>query len=75
MNLSNSESSPSEHRKIMNEFNILPQIQQHPNIICLLGSFQCLPSDEMINFVDESIRDLCFHDDSASEKKKFQFYI
>ena len=75
MNLSNSESSPSEHRKIMNEFNILPQIQQHPNIICLLGSFQCLPCDEMINFVDESIRDLCFHDDSATEKKKFQFYI
>ena len=75
MNLSNSEISPSEHRKPINEFNILPQIQQHPNIIRLIGSFQCIPSDEMINFVDESIRDLCFYDDSRSKKKKFQFYI
>ena len=75
LNLSNSEISSSEHRKTINEFNILPQIQQHPNIVCLIGSFQCVPSDEMINFVDESIRDLCFHDDSGSKKKKFQFYI
>ena len=74
MNLSNSGISPSEHRKTINEFNVLPQIQQHPNIICLIGSFQCIPSDEMINFVDVSIRDLCFYDDNGS-KKKFQFYI
>ena len=56
-----------------NEFNILPQIQQHPNIVCFLGSFQCTPSDEMIHFLDESNQDLCF-DDSRS-KKKCQFYI
>ena len=74
MNFSNSEISSSEHRKTINEFNVLPQIQQHPNIVCLIGSFQCIPSDEMINFVDESIRDLCFYDDNGS-KKKFQFYI
>ena len=74
MNLSNSEISSSEHRKKINEFNILPQIQQHPNIVCLIGSFQCIPSDEMINFVDEAIRDLCFYDENGS-KKKFQFYI
>ena len=75
MNFSNSEISSSEHRKTINEFNVLPQIQQHPNIVCLIGSFQCIPSDEMINFVDKSIRDLCFYDDSGSKKKKFQFYI
>ena len=74
MNFSNSEISSSEHRKTINEFNVLPQIQQHPNIVCLIGSFQCTPSDEMINFFDESIRDLCFNDDNGS-KKKFQFYI
>ena len=67
MNFSNSEISSSEHRKTINEFNVLPQIQQHPNIVCLIGSFQCIPSDEMI-------RDLCFSDDNGS-KKKFQFYI
>ena len=72
MNLPNSEISPSEHRKTINEFNVLPQIQQHPNIVCLLGSFR---SDEMIDFFDESIRDLCFNDDNGSKKKKFQFYI
>ena len=73
MNFSNEKISPSEHRKTINEFNVLPQIQQHPNIVCLIGSFQCTPSDEMINFVDESIRDLCFYDNGS--KKKFQFYI
>ena len=61
--------SSSEHRK----FNILPQIQQHPNIVSLIGSFQCIPSDEMINYVDDSIRDLCF--DPFKSKKKCQFYI
>ena len=74
INLSNSEISSSDHRKTINEFNVLPQIQQHPNIVCLIGSFQCIPSDEMIDFVDISIRDLCFYDDNGS-KKKFQFYI
>ena len=73
MNFSNSEISSSEHRKTINEFNILPQIQQHPNIVCLIGSFHCIPSDEMINFVNTSIRDLCFNDNGS--KKKLQFYI
>ena len=73
MNLSNEKILSSEHRKKINEFNVLPQIQQHPNIICLLGSFQCPPSDEMINYVDVSIRDLCF--DESGSKKKCQFYI
>ena len=39
----------------------------------MIGSFQCIPSDEMINFVDISIRDLCFYDNGS--KKKLQFYI
>ena len=74
MNVSNSDIFSSEHRKTSNEFNILPQIQ-HPNIVSLIGSFQCVPSDEMIDFIDESIRDICFYDDSGLKKKKFQFYI
>ena len=72
MNYDNVEISSSEHRKKINEFNILPQIQQHPNIVNLIGSFQCVPSDEMINYVDVSIRDLCF---DHGFKKKCQFYI
>ena len=67
------EISSSEHRKKINEFNVLPKIQLHPNIICLLGSFQCIPNDEMINYVDKSIQDLCF--DESGSKKKCQFYI
>ena len=73
MSLRNEKISSSEHRKKINEFNVLPQIQQHPNIICLLGSFQCAPSDEMINYVDVSLRDRCF--DEFGSKKKCQFYI
>ena len=72
MNFSDVKISSSEHRKKINEFNILPQIQQHPNIVCLIGSFQCIPTDDMINYVDESIRDLCF---DLGLKKKCQFYI
>ena len=72
MNYSNSTIPSILDRKTVNEFTILPQIQQHPNIICLIGSFQCAPSDEMINLVDETIRDLCFENEL---KKKLQFYI
>ena len=71
INSDNKISSP-EHRKNINEYNILPQIQ-HPNIISLIGSFQCVPSDEMINYVDEAIRDLCF--DEYGSLKNCQFYI
>ena len=73
LNLSDVKISSSEHRKKINEFNILPQIQQHPNIVCLIGSFQCIPSDDMIDEIDDSIRDLCFN--AFKLKKKFQFYI
>ena len=72
INLSDGKISSSEQRKKINEFNILPQIQQHPNIVCLIGSFQCIPSDDMIDYVDKSIRDLCF---DHGLKKKCQFYI
>ena len=71
MNLIDSEKS-LELRKKSNEFNIFPQIQ-HTNIICLIASFQCLPSDEMINLVDKSIRNLCFGE--SGSLKKCQFYI
>ena len=72
LNFSDVKISSSEQRKKINEFNILPQIQQHPNIVCLIGSFQCIPSDEMIDFVDESIQNLCVE---HGVKKKCQFYI
>ena len=72
MNFSDVKISSSEHRKKINEFNILPQIQQHPNIVCLIGAFQSVPTDDMINYVDVSIRDLCF---DLGLKKKCQFYI
>ena len=57
--------------KTNNEFDILPQIH-HPNIVPIIGSFQCVPSDEMIHFIDESVKDIYFDD---SMKIKCQFYI
>ena len=71
MNPSQNEISSQEQRKTINEFNILSQIQYHPNIICLIGSFHCVPSDEMIHFVDESSKHLF----SSKLQKKCQFYI
>ena len=65
--------SSSDHRKSINEYNILPQIQQHPNIICLLGSFQSIPSDLMLKNISHSIIDLCYNNDGTP--KKSQFYI
>ena len=49
------------------------QKQQHPNIVCFIGSFQSVPSDEMMQYIDKSIRDLCI--DASGSKKKCQFYI
>ena len=72
IDLSNEEIPSSEHRKTINEYNILPLIQ-HPNIVCLLGSFQCIPSNEMIDCFDESMRYLFF--DNTGFAKKYQFYI
>ena len=65
--------SGTKHRKTINEFNILSDDIQHPNIICKYESFISIPTDEMITQVDESIRDLCY--DHNNEKKDHQFYI
>ena len=65
--------SGRKHRKTINEFNILSDDIQHPNIICKYESFISIPTDEMIQHVDESTRDLCY--DVHNEKKKHQFYI
>ena len=62
------------HRKTINEFNILSDDIQHPNIICKYESFISIPTDEMIDFVHESTRSLCY-DEQNNEKKKHQFYI
>ena len=65
--------SGTNHRKTINEFNILSDDIQHPNIICKYESFISIPTDEMIQHINESTRDLCF--DENGEKKKHQFYI
>ena len=65
--------SGTKHRKTINEFNILSDDIQHPNIICKYESFISIPTDEMITQVDESIRDLCY--DLNNEKMNHQFYI
>ena len=65
--------SGTNHRKTINEFNILSDDIQHPNIICKYESFISVPTDEMIQHINESTRDLCF--DENGEKKKHQFYI
>ena len=67
--------SGSAHRKKINEFNILSDDIQHPNIVCKYGSFISIPSDIMIQHVDENIRDLCFEQNNPKTKKKHQFYI
>ena len=67
--------SGSTHRKKINEFNILSDDIQHPNIVCKYGSFISIPSDIMIQNVDESIRDLCFEQNNPNKEKKHQFYI
>ena len=69
------EISGSNHRKKINEFNILSDDIQHPNIVCKYGSFISVPSDIMIHHVDENIRDLCFEQNNPNTKKKHQFYI
>ena len=80
MHYCDNEISGSTNRKNINEFNILSDDIQHPNIICKYESFISVPTDEMIQHVDETIRDLCYdkHDgnkDSDNKKKKHQFYI
>ena len=62
-----------QNRRTMNEFNMLSDDIQHPNIVCKYASFISIPTDEMIAHVHTSIRDLCF--DEQNEKKKHQFYI
>ena len=75
MELYGLEISGSNHRKKINEFNILSDDIQHPNIVCKYGSFISAPSDLMIHHVDENIRDLCFEQNNPNTKKKHQFYI
>ena len=59
-----------------NEFNFLPQIQHHPNIVSLIGSFQCVPSDEMIHFMNEPIKNKSkFKKKDHFHHKICQFYI
>ena len=65
--------SGTKHRKTINEFNILSDDIQHPNIICKYESFIFIPTDEMIQHVNESTRDLCFYEYNV--KKKHQFYV
>ena len=61
--------------KCANEFLILPEILQlHPNIVRKLGEFTAQPTIEMINHVDETIRDLCYYQDSNIVKHT-QFFI
>ena len=50
----------------MNEFNILSQIQQHPNIICFYGSFQSYLMDKELKNLLHSKFDC---------DKEIQFYI
>ena len=66
--------SGTKHRKTINEFNILSDDIQHPNIICKYESFISIPTDEMIEFVDISTRLYCY-DENSNEKKKHLFYI
>ena len=65
--------SGTNHRRTINEFNILSDDIQHPNIICKYESFISIPTDEMIQHINESTRELCY--DENNEKKKHQFYI
>ena len=65
--------SGTKHRKTINEYNFLSDDIQHPNIICKYESFISIPTDEMIQHINESTRDLCF--DENNELKKHQFYI
>ena len=59
----------ADHFNFICQNNVLPQ---HPNIIFLLPSFQCVLSDEIINFVDESVLSIC---NNTRSSRKFQFYI
>ena len=47
-----------------NEFNILSNsaLHLHPSIVHMLGNFTGKPTIQMLNGVDETIRDLCFKD-------------
>ena len=50
-----------EHvNRTKNEFDILSEsaLQLHPNIICMLGQFDCKPTKEMLEHIDDTIKDL-----------------
>ena len=59
-----------------NEYIILSDsaLRLHPNIVTMLGKFGSKPTDNMINHVDESIRDLCYRNDGITIKGA-QFFM
>ena len=63
------------HIRTRNEYNILSNsaLHLHPNIVTMFGEFVCKPTDNMIQQVDESIRDLCYR--SNTIKKGAQFFM
>ena len=59
-----------------NEYIILSDsaLGLHPNIVTMLGKFESKPTDNMINHVDASIRDLCYRNDGITIKGA-QFFM
>ena len=59
-----------------NEYNILSgsALRLQPNIVTMLGKFESKPTINMINHVDESIRDLCYRGDKKTIKGA-QFFM
>ena len=72
--------TPSDTREHLthskNEFDILSDsaLQLHPNIIRMLGSFDGKPTEIMLGFVEESVRDLCYRADTG-KLKGVQFFM
>ena len=60
------------HGHLVKQFHYLSTIQ-HPHLICLFDSFQCIPSIEIINSIDDSIRNLYFMD--LEKIQTSQFYV
>ena len=59
-----------------NEYKILSDsaLGLHPNIVTMLGKFESKPTINMINHVDESIRDLCYRENGITIKGA-QFFM
>ena len=69
-----------EHvNRTKNEHEILQNsaLQLHPNIIRMLGRFASFPTEEMLQQVDKSIRDLCYRRGGIIKRANFfllEFY-